>query len=194
MTGALAASLFRLGEDLAKVRVPWALVGGFAVSARAEPRFTRDVDVCVVADSDKEAERIVLTLTGMGYSIAALVEHEYGGRLATIRLNSPVVGGVIVDLLVASSGVEAEIVDSAEHLEILAGLTVPVARAGHLVVLKLLSRDATRPQDDMDLQSLRPVLTTDDESAATQLALLVTARGFGRGRDLPALLATYLAV
>ena len=141
MTGALAASLFRLGEDLAKVRVPWALVGGFAVSARAEPRFTRDVDVCVVADSDKEAE----------------------------------------------------IVDSAEHLEILAGLTVPVARAGHLVVLKLLSRDATRPQDDMDLQSLRPVLTTDDESAATQLALLVTARGFGRGRDLPALLAAYLA-
>ena len=54
MTGALAASLFRLGEDLAKVRVPWALVGGFAVSARAEPRFTRNVDVRVVADSDKE--------------------------------------------------------------------------------------------------------------------------------------------
>ena len=105
MTGALAASLERLGQDLARAGVPWALIGGFAVSARAEPRFTRDVDVCVVVDSDQAAERLALTLTGWGYSILAAIDHEYRDRLAAIRLDSPLVGGVIADLLFASSGV-----------------------------------------------------------------------------------------
>ena len=193
MTGALAASLERLGQDLARAGVPWALIGGFAVSARAEPRFTRDVDVCVVVDSDQAAERLALTLTGWGYSILAAIDHEYRDRLAAIRLDSPLVGGVIADLLFASSGVEDDIVEGSDLLEILPGLTVPVAQAAHLVVLKLLSRDASRPQDDMDLRSLRSVLTADDESEALRLAELVMARGYARERDLPSLLSVYLA-
>lgn len=193
MTGALAASLERLGQDLARAGVPWALIGGFAVSARAEPRFTRDVDVCVVVDSDQAAERLALTLTGWGYSILAAIDHEYRDRLAAIRLDSPLVGGVIADLLFASSGVEDDIVEGSDLLEILPGLTVPVAQAAHLVVLKLLSRDASRPQDDMDLRSLRSVLTADDESEALRLAELVMARGYARERDLPTLLSVYLA-
>jgi hypothetical protein len=40
---------------------------------------------------------------------------------------------MIVDLLFASSGVEAEVVGAAENLEVLPGLWVPVARAGHLL-------------------------------------------------------------
>ena len=193
MTGALAASLERLGQDLARAGVPWALIGGFAVSARAEPRFTRDVDVCVVVDSDQAAERLALTLSGWGYSILAAIDHEYRDRLAAIRLDSPLVGGVIADLLFASSGVEDDIVEGSDLLEILPGLTVPVAQAAHLVVLKLLSRDASRPQDDMDLRSLRSVLTADDESEALRLAELVMARGYARERDLPSLLSVYLA-
>ena len=42
------AALRRVTADLDRRRLGWALVGGFAVSARAEPRFTRDVDVAVV--------------------------------------------------------------------------------------------------------------------------------------------------
>lgn len=34
----------------------FAVVGGLAVSARTEPRFTRDADVCVAVHSDAEAE------------------------------------------------------------------------------------------------------------------------------------------
>ena len=43
-------------DDLATQRL--ALVGGLAVSARAEPRFTRDVDLAVAVVSDDEAERL----------------------------------------------------------------------------------------------------------------------------------------
>ena len=198
MTTALATSLARLAGDLARIPVAWALIGGFAVSSRAEPRFTRDIDVCIAADTDSDAEGLGAALTGLGYAVVAIVEHEYRDHLATIRLSSPatdgvVADGVVVDLLFASSGVEREIVQQAELLEILPGLTVPVATAGHLVVLKLLARDAGRPQDDIDLRALRSVLTADDEIEAGRLAELGMTRGYARERDLPALLSAYLA-
>ena len=47
----LAAALRRMAGDLRRLERQWALVGGFAVLARAEPRFTRDIDAAVmVAD------------------------------------------------------------------------------------------------------------------------------------------------
>lgn len=194
MTNAALASLVHLARDLTGIDARWALIGGFAVSARAEPRFTRDVDVCVLVDSDENAERAVLALNERGYSVASIVEHEEMNRLATVRLVPPVTGGVLVDLLFASSGLEPEIVEAAEPLEILPGLVVPVARAAHLVVLKLLSRDDdNRPQDGIDLHALRPTLTAGDGSEARRVARVVADRGFNRDRDLVALVDAYLA-
>jgi hypothetical protein len=46
-----------------------AVVGGIAVSARSEPRFTRDVDLAVAIDNDAEAEALVHALLGGGYSV-----------------------------------------------------------------------------------------------------------------------------
>ncbi len=53
----------RLAADLNELGFDWAVVGGLAVSARAEPRTTRDVDVAVVATGDRQAEQVVSTLT-----------------------------------------------------------------------------------------------------------------------------------
>lgn len=194
MTNAIAASLEQAAKDLDQLGTKWALVGGFAVSARAEPRFTHDVDVCVLVDTDAQAERIALQMTGFGYSVASIVEHERFDRLATLRLVSPVPGGMPVDLLFASSGIEREVVQSAEVLEILPDLAVPVARSPHLVVLKLLARDDdVRPQDAMDLRALRRVLTADDADEVLRLVSLVSSRGFDRERDLRSLAREYLA-
>lgn len=44
----LEAALRRLAADLDLHRRQWALVGGFAVSAPTEPRFTRDIDAAVM--------------------------------------------------------------------------------------------------------------------------------------------------
>jgi len=51
----LEAALRAIALDLERVRTAWALVGGLAVSARAEPRFTRDIDLAVAAARDAEA-------------------------------------------------------------------------------------------------------------------------------------------
>lgn len=131
------------------------------MSARAEPRFTRDVDVAVIVDGDAAAEQLVRSLTADGYGLGALVEQDAVGRLATVRLISPGANsvGVVVDLIFATAGIEAEIVAEAEVLEILPGVSMPVATAGHLVALKLLARDdETRPQDAADLLALASVL------------------------------------
>jgi len=189
------AALRRTASDLDTRRVAWALVGGFAVSARAEPRFTRDVDVVVLVDSDTAAEDLVRSLLGDGYLLDAVVEQDAVGRLATTRLISPGSGivGVVIDLLFATAGIEAEIVAAAEMLEILPGVAMPVATAGHLVALKLLARDdKTRPQDAADLVALARVLGPADREAARAAVALIVERGYGRGRALSMHLQEYL--
>ncbi len=50
-------------------------------------------------------------------------------------------------MLFALSGIEREVVAAAEPLELLPALTTSVARIGHLIALKVLSReDIERPK------------------------------------------------
>ena len=125
----LERALRGIASELADRERSWALVGGLAVSARAEPRFTRDIDLAVAVRDDATAEALVHGLAGTGYRVLTSIEQEAAGRLATVRLETPGegAGGVVVDLLFASSGVEAEIVRGADVLEVLPGLRVPAA-------------------------------------------------------------------
>ena len=111
----LEAALRRTVADLAKYDRRWALVGGFAVSARAEPRFTHDIDAAVAVADDADSEGLVRLMLADGYRLLASVEQDETGRLATVRLASPLSGeDVVVDLLFASSGIEPEIARAAE--------------------------------------------------------------------------------
>ena len=168
--------------------VEWALVGGLAVSARAEPRATRDVDVAIKVASDTEAEQLLFALRGDGYELSAIVEQRTTKRLATARLQALGSGRArppIVDLLFASSGIEPEIVDSADLLEVLPGLSLCVARIGHLIAMKVLARDdRRRPQDWDDLRALLGVATPADVRDAEVAMQLIHSRDAARGRDL----------
>jgi hypothetical protein len=174
-------------SDLTACKARFALVGGLAVSARCDPRFTRDLDLAVAVASDAEAEGLVAALLGRGYRMLAQVEHEEVRKLATVRLAPPaadVEDGVVVDLLFASSGIEPEIVAEAEPLEVLPGLVVPVARVPHLIAVKILASEARRPQDLIDARQLLAVARGDEPSRARELLRLVEQRGYTRGKDL----------
>jgi hypothetical protein len=189
-------ALRRIVADLERSSRSFALVGGFAVSARTEPRFTRDVDLVVAVPDDDAAEGLLEGLAGRGYVIVAAVEQIAAGRLATARLASPAASSeeLIVDLLFASSGIEAEIAARAEPLEVLPGLVVPVARIGDLLAVKLLARDdEARPLDAADLRALRAVAGARDLALARDAAMLIEQRGYARGRDLVAALDALLA-
>lgn len=165
------------------------MVGGLAISVRAEVRFTRDVDLVVAVDDDTDAEGLVRDLSVAGYRPLALVEHTTAKRLSTVRLAAP--EGVVVDLLFASTGLEHEIVMRAEPMVLSNIGMVPVARAEELLAMKVLSMRDIRLQDRLD--ALRLVEMGDIDIAAVRADLaLIHDRGFDRGQDLEAKLASVL--
>ena len=183
---ALEAALRQVCLDLTETHSRFALVGGLAVSARTEPRFTRDADIAVAVQSDAEAEDLVRSLHARGYSVGALVEQEAAGRLATVRLTRALEPTApVIDLLFASSGIESEIVAGAEAIELLPKLRMHVATTGHLIALKVLARDdLTRPHDVGDLRARLRVASPAEVTRARAALTLIAERGYHRGRDL----------
>lgn len=180
-------ALVRAERDLRELGRHFALAGGFAVSVRAEPRTTRDVDFVVAVRDDTDAERLVADMVARGYEIVTAIEQTAAGRLATVRLRSA--SKIMIDLLFASSGVEREIVEQSEEVEVLRGVRLAVPRVGHLIAMKVLSRDdQERPQDRVDLAELLRRATPADMDDAREALRLITERGFDRGVDLPAAL------
>ena len=192
----LEGALRQIHADLTEALVSFALVGGLAVSARTEPRFTRDADLAVALADDAEAEALIRSLRARGYRLEAVVEQDAVGRLATARFTrSDELRGPVIDLLFASSGIEAEVVMAADPIEVLPALTMGVARTGDLIALKVLARDdVRRPQDLMDLRALLRVASLDELVRARDSLALITVRGYHRGRDLQWEMSTLLPV
>lgn len=183
----LEATLRRIHQQLVDADAAFALIGGLAVSIRTEPRFTRDADLVVAVAGDDEAESLIRRLRADGYRLGTVLEQNAVGRLATVRLywSTASAHDPIVDLLFASSGIEADIVRDADVLEVLPDLTMPVARTGHLIALKLLSRnDIDRPQDVNDLRALVRGVAAEELTRAREAVRLIEARGYNRGRQL----------
>ena len=112
------------------------------------------------------------------------IEQTGAARLSTIRLVRPEEPGVFVDLLFASSGIEPEIVETAEPLRVL-GAEVKVATVGHLIATKILARDdRKRPRDKQDLANLIGNAGEADLEQARCALDLIEERGFNRGRVL----------
>jgi hypothetical protein len=139
------SALRKATADLNAVGVPWALVGGLAVSARATPRFTKDLDFAVAVGNDAEAEDVVRRL---------------------------------------------RVVASAERLEVLPRLTVPVATTANLIALKVL---AGRNQDLTDLGYLIPIASPADLDDAREAVMLIQTRGYNREQDVVADLEQLIA-
>jgi len=177
--------LRRIAADLVAAKARFAVVGGHAVSARTQPRFTRDIDLAVAVADDRQAEALVGGLVPRGYRVVAILEQEGTGRLATVRLEHASAPGVVVDLLFATAGVEPEVVAGATPLQVLDGVVLPVASVGHLLALKTLSTDdSKRPQDRVDICALLGVATAADVQVAEETLTAMTQRGCNRGRDL----------
>jgi predicted nucleotidyltransferase len=177
-------ALRHAAQTLNSLSRSFALVGGLAVSVRSEIRFTRDVDLAVAVHDDVDAEQLIFQLGGAGYRVLATVEQQHARRMATARLRGP--SAVVVDLLLASSGIEPEVVEHARPLLIQSDTTLPVACVEDLVALKVLSAADDRPQDAMDLQNLVLFNPQYDEDAVRAALELIQTRGYARGQDLVA--------
>ena len=145
-------------------------------------RLTRGVDLALAIKDDSHAESIVNSLSRHGFRIDAVVEQETQKRLAMTRLVSH--DDTSIDLLIASSGIEAEVVAVAEPLEVVKQIILPVARVGHLIALKLLSVAPGRETDHSDLRNLAQVADEFEWQRAEDSVKLIAKRGYSRDRDL----------
>lgn len=119
------------------------------------------------------------------FRVLSTVEHDGSHQLATARLEtSNSEGEAVVDLLFASSAIEADVIAAAISLEVFPGVRLPVARTGHLVAMKLLSSDESRPQDTVDLHALLAASSDEEVELASQAVELILERGAHRDRDL----------
>jgi Nucleotidyl transferase AbiEii toxin, Type IV TA system len=178
----LAEALLSLVQRLEGHGVRFAVVGGLAASARGEARFTRDVDVATAVDTDEDAEAVVFSLQQAGYLLLATVEQDAAKRLATARLRNP--QGIVCDLIFATSGIEREVVESAEPLELFEHVLVPTATAEALLAMKTLSASAKRARDLEDIRAILLENPSFDEARVKELLGTIERRGYARGQRL----------
>lgn len=179
----LEQALARLAIDLRNLEARWALVGGLAVSARAEPRTTRDIDAAIAASTDAEAERLVRALGDLGYRLLEQLENDVTGRLATVRMLAPgegETGGIVLDLFFDYSGLEEQLIQRAEILALVPGLEAPIARLGDLLALKVL---AARPRDREDAKVLLAKAKEEDLDLARDALQALGRLGVHREAD-----------
>ncbi len=168
----------------------FAIVGGIAVSARTVPRFTAVLGIAVAVESDAAAEGVVYRLSNAGFRPEVILERAEHSQLATARLRQTT-KTPLIDLLFATCGIEREVVDAAEVLTVL-GHDLHVACTGHLIAMKLLSRDdKRRPMDRQDLVHLVAVADSQEWDRAETAVRLIERRGFARSRDLRAALSSW---
>ena len=163
----------------------FAIIGGVAISIRTVERFTKDLDIAIAVRSDREAEEIVHSLSRIGYFVESVIEQDKANRLATVRFSVPGPPKILVDLLFASSGIEPELVATAEESEIFPGMYGLVATIPSLIALKVLSADNTRRlQDIIDIQYLLKEASQQEIDDARNLLDLITERGYNRNKVL----------
>lgn len=187
--------LVQVSNDLQALERKWALIGGIAVGVRAEPRFTRDIDIAVAVLDDDDAEGLAFALGQRGYSIRTTLEQKVLGRLATIRAvyGRQSENAVVVDFLLCSSGIEGLAVQHAQIARPWPRLAIPVARVGHLVAMKLLAESDVRLQDRLDLRALRAQVDDEEAELAREACATIEALGTNRGKPLTEMLGAYLA-
>jgi len=166
----------------------FALIGGFAVSARARPRATRDIDFLIVAETREETLKKLNEAAGRaGYQ----VERHKGNiddPLDLVRFLDGE-GNPVVDLIFPFWKWQSEIVGSATPVEIQLGksrLKIPVVRSEDLIVLKL---KASGPQDLIDAREILLAGWTISGTAGIDLSRLKSlAKRAGVERSLKKIL------
>jgi hypothetical protein len=128
---------------LAAARADYALIGGHAVNAVLEPRFTADIDVTIAAEP-AALQRVRAGLLAAGFR----VEREHGGAQPSgpdfVRFVDD--DGTVLELQTAKTGLQRSAIARAhDH----AG--VRVASPEDLIVFKAI---ANRPKDQIDLLGL----------------------------------------
>lgn len=174
MDAVLQQTLVDAVSMLESQAIPFAVIGGLAVSFRGQPRMTIDVDLVIQADIDV-ALRLVKTLEATPFDplFAGIEDVVNSAFILPLRHRTT---GVRLDVAIGMSGFERDAVQRATAVDVF-GTAVPVATVEDLLVMKAL---AGRPQDDQDIQGL----VANAEASIDWDRCLTVAEALGSAIDL----------
>lgn len=159
---ALVRALAALSGWLSGAGVPYALIGGVAVSLQAAPRYTQDIDAVIWLDDAGWPDLVASAADfGIGPRIDDVLAFATESRVLLLAHD----GGVPLDVSCGALPFEHELVLGAAVLDV-GGTSVRVARPEHLVVLKAV---ADRPRDRADIETLLRAHPNLDLDAARRL-------------------------
>ncbi|MSV29055.1 MAG: hypothetical protein EXQ52_09970 [Bryobacterales bacterium] len=124
------------------------IIGGLAVLRWGEPRFTRDVDVTLLAGFGREDDFIEPVLSA-GYRGRIEDAAGFARRNRVLLVESP--QGIPIDIALGRLPFEALLVERASLYEFAAGCSLRVCSAKDLIVQKLF---ALRPRDVLDVETI----------------------------------------
>jgi hypothetical protein len=130
---------------LEREAIDYALIGGHAVNAWLEPRFTADVDIVVAAGTD-DLDRLKLALAAEGFAVT----REHGADQPSgpdfVRLESDS-SALILEVQAAKTLFQQEVIRRAS----VGAAGARIATVEDLIVMKLI---ADRAKDQVDLFGL----------------------------------------
>ena len=143
---------------LSEARINYCLVGGLAVAILAKPRATEDIDFLILVEEQKRSSIADLIKKKFEIIQDDQVIHFKNATIWRTVLGSPssdTARFVIVDFLLADNEAYREAVLNPLELTI-DNVKIPVASPENLINIKKI---AGRPQDLLDIESLKEALT-----------------------------------
>lgn len=140
--------LTELLQLLVERQVRFLVVGGFAFTHYAEPRYTKDIDLLVATDA-KNAKLVHELLTEFGAPLQGAETSFFMDERSFLIIGFP---PNRVDVLMSIPGVDFENAYSNREHMVIDGFTLPVIGLDDLIAAKLASG---RPQDLIDAENLQ---------------------------------------
>lgn len=132
----LSLAVKNLVKDLKELNIRFAFVGALAMGARGRTRQTIDADLAISTGSNQLAEKLIEQLVLKGYGVNEIYKDGEIIALARLFSKDDYSSLIELDFLFELCGIEKEVVDSAEELEIWPGLTVAIATMPALLAMK----------------------------------------------------------
>jgi hypothetical protein len=127
--------------------LPYVIIGGAAVQIWGEPRFTKDLDLTVLAPVESLSDTIEQLLARLEPRADNVLELAQRARVLLVQTST----GYPVDISFGLPGYEDEVIRRAVEQEIAPGRTVLFCSAEDLIIHKSI---AGRIQDMLDIQSI----------------------------------------
>ena len=140
-------AVIEMHKFFTRERIQYAIIGGIAVQWWGEPRFTRDIDVTILVDADKEKKVLQKILSHFSPRLTQALDFALKNRVCLVKNKQ----GVDIDISLGVPGYEDECMERVILVPIQKKSAVKICSAEDLIIHKAL---AGRPQDVADIESI----------------------------------------